>query len=123
VTKEILEKLYKAKQESFKNKYEGCNLVVKNIPKEISEKALFEIFKSYGDVASARISTDPKFKEIKNEKGEIVDKEFVYESKGYGFVLFRNIEDARKVNNTFPRQKRLLIINNLCSRVYRSNCQ
>jgi RNA recognition motif-containing protein len=99
VTKEILEKLWKAKQESFKNKYEGCNLVVKNIPKDISEKALFEIFKKFGDVVSARIATDPKFKEIKNEKGEIIDKEFVYESKGYGFVLFRNVEDAKKVAN------------------------
>jgi RNA recognition motif-containing protein len=82
--------------------------VVKNIPKEISEKALFEIFKNYGDVVSARISTDPKFREIKNEKGEIIDKEFVYESKGYGFVLFRNVDDARKVKTCLThRQERI----------------
>ena len=73
-------------------------MVVKNIPREINEKNLFEIFKQYGDVSSARIATEPKFKEIKNEKGEIIDKEFVYESKGYGFVLYKNSYDAKNVN-------------------------
>lgn len=87
----------KAKQEKLKNKYEGCNLVVKNIPKELDEKNLFEIFRQYGEVSSARISTEPKFKEIKNENGEVIDKEFVYESKGYGFVLYRKTEDAKNV--------------------------
>jgi RNA recognition motif-containing protein len=97
--------LWKAKQEKFKTKYEGCNLVIKNIPKELEERSLFEIFKQFGDVSSARISTEPKFKEIKNENGEVIDKEFVYESKGYGFVLFRNIEDAKNVNKFLFRQK------------------
>ena len=38
----------------------------------------------------------------KNEEGEIVDKEFVYESKGIGFVLFKSGEDASKAKDLLP---------------------
>ena len=105
INKETIEKLRKAKQESFKKKYEGCNLVIKNIPKEITEKNLFEIFKQYGDVAGARIATEGKMREIKNDEGEVLDKLFQYESKGYGFVLFRNLEDARSAKEALNNKK------------------
>jgi len=105
INKETIDKLWKAKQESFKKKYEGCNLVIKNIPKEITEKNLFEIFKQYGDVAGARIATEGKMREIKNEDGEVLDKVFQYESKGYGFVLFRNLEDARSAKEELNNKK------------------
>lgn len=100
INKETLEKLWKAKQQSYKNKYEGCNLVIKNIPKEISEKNLYEIFKQFGDIVSARIATEGKMKEIRNDTGLVIDKEFVYESKGYGFVLFKNSDDAANAKNS-----------------------
>lgn len=105
INQETLDKLWKAKQESYKKKYEGCNLVIKNIPKEITEKNLFEIFKQYGDIAGARIATEGKMKEIKNENGEVLDKVFLYESKGYGFVLFRNIEDASAAKQALNNEK------------------
>ena len=54
--KETIEKLNKVKKESYKNKYEGCNLVIKNIPKEITERNLFEICKKFGDIAVARLA-------------------------------------------------------------------
>lgn len=93
---EIVEKIKKAKQEQYKIKYEGCNLVIKNLPKEILDKELFEIFRKYGEISSARIATEPTMKEVKNKDGEVIDKELVYMSKGYGFVLFKHPEDAKK---------------------------
>jgi polyadenylate-binding protein len=105
INKETIEKLWKAKQESFKNKYEGCNLVVKNIPKEITEKNLFEICKRFGDIAGARIATEGKMKEIRNADGVVTDKEFIYESKGYGFVLFRNILAAKAAKEALNNNK------------------
>ena len=96
VSQEMIEKLNQAKREKMKTKYQGCNLVVKNINKDITDQLLFEIFKQFGNIKSARIATEGVFKEIKNEQGLLLDKEFVYESKGYGFVLFKNAEDANK---------------------------
>lgn len=92
-----MEKLSRAKQEVFKAKYEGCNLVVKNLPKEITDKNLFDIFKQFGDIKTARISTEGTMKEIKDSNGNVIDKEFVYESKGFGYVLYKNSKDAAKV--------------------------
>lgn len=95
----MLKSLKEAKKQSLKNRFEGSNLVVKNIPKEITETQLFEIFRKFGDISSARLLYDEGgFKEIKNKEGEVIDKEFVYESKGCGFVLFKSSEDAAKVN-------------------------
>ena len=103
INKETILKLWKAKQESYKTKYEGCNLVVKNIPKEISEKNLFELCKQFGDLAVARIATEGKMKVTKDENGNVLDKEFVYESKGYGFVLFKSGEDAKKAKEALTQ--------------------
>lgn len=104
INKETLEKLWKAKRESYKSKYEGCNLVVKNIPKDVTERNLFEIGKIYGDLAVARISTEGKMKVIQDDNGYILDKEFVYESKGYGFILYKNAEDASKAKEALNQK-------------------
>ena len=93
---EIIEKIKKSKQEEKKKKYEGCNLVVKNLPPEILDRELFEVFRKYGEIASARVATAGTMKEIKNKEGEVIDKAFVYMSKGHGFVLFKHPEDAKK---------------------------
>lgn len=93
---DLIEKIKKSKQEILKKKYEGCNLVIKNLPKEILDQQLFKLFSKFGEVASARVQTEGKMKEIKNDEGEVIDKEFVYESKRIGFVLFRHAEEAEK---------------------------
>jgi RNA recognition motif-containing protein len=86
------------KIESYKTKYENCNLIVKNLPKEMGNKELFEIFSNFGAVTSAKVATKGVFKE-KISEGIIVDKEFAYESKGYGYVCFRKPEDAQMAIN------------------------
>ena len=95
----IIEKVKKEKHDSMKAKYEGANLVVKNLPKEVDDKILFDIFSKYGPISSARVQTQGVMKDIKDEKGNIIDKKYVYESKGFGFVLFRKSEDAQKAKN------------------------
>lgn len=93
-----MDKLLKAKNENFKEKYQGCNLVVKNLIKEIKDKHLYELFRTFGEIKTARIATEGVMKDKKDENGNIIDKEFIYESKGFGFVLFKNSEDASRVN-------------------------
>ena len=95
----IIEKVRKEKHDSMKAKYEGSNLVVKNLPKEVDDKILFDIFSKYGPISSARVQTQGVMKDIKDEKGNIIDKKYIYESKGFGYVLFRKSEDAQKAKN------------------------
>ena len=95
----IIEKVKKEKHDSMKAKYEGANLVVKNLPKEVDDKILFEIFKKFGPISSARVQTQGVMKDIKDEKGNIIDKNYIYESKGFGFVLFKKAEDAQNAKN------------------------
>ena len=91
----IIEKVKKQKHDLMKAKYDGCNLVVKNLPKEVDDKILFEIFIKYGPISSARVQTQGVMKDIKDENGNIIDKKYIYESKGFGFVLFKKEENAR----------------------------
>jgi len=88
-------------------------LVVKNLPKEISDKNLFDIFRQYGDIKTARISTEGTMKELRDLNGNIVDKEFIYESKGFGFVLYKNSKDAEKVKLIIE-----IIINKLFYKIF-----
>jgi RNA recognition motif-containing protein len=100
----IIEKVKKEKHDSMKAKYEGANLVVKNLPKEVDDKILFEIFSKYGPISSARVQTQGVMKDIKDEKGNIIDKNYIYESKGFGYVLFKKSEDAQKAKNELNDQ-------------------
>ena len=95
----IIEKVKKEKHDSMKAKYEGANLVVKNLPKEVDDKILFDIFKKFGPISSARVQTQGVMKDIKDEKGNIIDKNYIYESKGFGYVLFKKAEDAQNAKN------------------------
>ena len=101
----IIEKVMKEKHDSMKAKYEGANLVVKNLPKEVDDKILFEIFSKYGHISSARVQTQGVMKDIKDEKGNIIDKKYIYESKGFGYVLFKKSEDAQKAKNELNEQE------------------
>lgn len=98
----MIDKIWKSKLANFKNKYENCNLIVKSLPKEIGNKELFDLFRPCGEITSAKIATKGVFKEMIVDN-KVVDKEFVYESKGYGYVCFRKAEDAvkaiEKMNN------------------------
>ena len=88
----------------MKAKHEGANLVVKNLPKEVDDKIFFDIFSKYGPISSARVQTQGVMKDIKDEKGNIIDKKYIYESKGFGYVLFKKSEDAQKAKNELNDQ-------------------
>jgi RNA recognition motif-containing protein len=90
------DRLIQAKKNSLKSKYEGCNIIVKNLPKNMDKKELTNLFSSFGPVKSVKIATEGVFKEIKDSRGIVMDKEYIYESKGLGYVLFLNVEAAKK---------------------------
>jgi len=60
---------------------------------------LFDIFSKFGLISSARVQTQGVMKDIKDEKGNIIDKKYIYESKGFGYVLFKKSEDAQNAKN------------------------
>ena len=66
----------------------GANLFVGNLTPEVDEKALKDVFASFGIVLSTRIMRDP-------ESGI---------SKGYGFVNYDNFESADSAINTMTGQ-------------------
>lgn len=100
VDKSTLDKLYSAKQQALKTKYQGCNIIVKNFPKDLTDKDLFNIFLKYGMIKSARLSTEGVLKEIRDNYGTVVDKQYVYESKGFGYVLYKDPSSARVAIDT-----------------------
>eukprot|EP00826_Nyctotherus_ovalis_P036984 TRINITY_DN333_c0_g1_i4.p1 TRINITY_DN333_c0_g1~~TRINITY_DN333_c0_g1_i4.p1 ORF type:complete len:470 (+),score=132.30 TRINITY_DN333_c0_g1_i4:450-1859(+) len=57
----------------------NCNVFVKNLEHGMTNKALFEMFKPYGEIFSVRLAQD--YKGI---------------SKGYGYIQYFNPEDATK---------------------------
>ena len=57
----------------------GSQIFVKNCPKEWTHEDLYQEFISFGEVTSAKISIDANF-----------------QSRGYGFVEFRDAESAQK---------------------------
>lgn len=54
-----------------------CNLLIKNISKEISAHGLFNVFIKYGDIRSSKLVLD-----------------YLGNSKGYGYVSYYKVEDA-----------------------------
>mmetsp|Transcript_5123 Transcript_5123/g.5859 ORF Transcript_5123/g.5859 Transcript_5123/m.5859 type:complete len:236 (+) Transcript_5123:146-853(+) len=66
----------------------GANLFVGNLGPEVDEKALKDVFSSFGIVLSTRIMRDP-------ESGI---------SKGYGFVNYDNFDSADNAINTMTGQ-------------------
>ena len=95
-----MERLWKKRQDSMKNKFKGCNLIVKNLPKSITEQELRNLFKPFGEVTSVKISTQGVMKDV-IRNNVIVDKEFIYESKGYGYICFKTDESAKEVGIPF----------------------
>ena len=58
---------------------ERCNLLVKNLSKEVSAHLLFNTFKKYGDIKSSKLMVD-----------------YYGNSKGYGFISYYKVENALK---------------------------
>lgn len=104
------DRLMEANKSSLKSKYGGSNLIVKNLPKEISDKELNQIFSQFGPVKSAKVSKEGVHKEIKDNEGNTIDKQFLYESRGYGFVLF---VDAASAQNAIQALEGPFIWNNI----------
>jgi len=66
----------------------NSNIFVKNLPDKLNSKDLYEIFKMFGPVVSCKVAT--------NENGE---------SKGFGFVQYKNAKSAKKSIQTCQNAK------------------
>ena len=77
----------------------NCNLYVKNLPRELTEEKMKEIFSKVGEVKSVK-----KDKYILQTKENGKDVEYV-ESRGFGYVCYTNEEDAKKAIEVFNEKK------------------
>ena len=73
----------------------NCNLYVKNLPKDLTEEKMKEIFSAVGEVKSVKID---KYILQTKENGKYVD---YIESKGFGFVCYNDEKDAQKAIQQF----------------------
>ena len=90
IDNEVIDKVKgnEMKKELCKKKYnDAVKLNIKNIPHEISEEELCDVFKQYGDVLNAKIQND--------NKG--LDNAIINNKCGY--VLFKNAHDAKKAQS------------------------
>ena len=77
----------------------NCNLYIKNLPRELTDKQLKEIFSKIGEVKSVRISKIL----IESRCGDTdID---IIESRGFGYVCYYNESDAKKAIETFNEKK------------------
>ncbi|MBA0555907.1 hypothetical protein Golob_026055 [Gossypium lobatum] len=78
-----------------------ANIFIKNLDKSIDHKALHDMFSSFGNILSCKISTDG-----------------LGQSKGYGFVQFDNEESAQnaidKLNGMLINDKQVYVGHFLC---------
>jgi polyadenylate-binding protein len=70
--------------------FKDCNLYIKNLPKDITESQLHEIFSKYGEIKSSKIQ---KFILVTKENGKVKEME---EPSGFGFVCYLSPESANK---------------------------
>lgn len=75
--------------------FKDCNLYVKNIPLDLTEDTLKEIFSKYGEIKSAKIQKFVLVTKVKDELKEIE------QSRGFGFVCFTSPEGAQKALKEF----------------------
>ena len=94
--------------------FKNCNLHIKNLPYDLTEEKLKEIFSKCGEVKSVKID---KFILQTKINDKFVESE---ESKGFGYVCFTSEEAARKAKEEFngktlpgyENSKRPILINN-----------
>ena len=70
--------------------YKNCNLYIKNLPLDLTDEKLKEIFEKYGEVKSVKISKFLLVTKIKDKYKEIE------QSRGFGYVCYTNPESATK---------------------------
>jgi polyadenylate-binding protein len=75
-----------------------ANVLVKNLPKELTQSELFQMFKSFGNIISCKIETNKK-------DGQ---------SLGFGYIQFANKEQAaaaiEKANNSKVQDKEIQVV-------------
>ena len=77
----------------------NCNLYIKNLPRELTEKQLKELFSKIGPIKSVRISKIL----IESRDGDTdID---IIESRGFGYVCYYNQKDAQKAKEIFDEKK------------------
>ena len=94
--------------------YKNCNLFIKNLPYDLTEEKLKEIFSKCGEVKSVKIS---KYLLVTKVSDKFVESET---SRGFGFVCYTSEESAKKAIEEFNQKnlpgyensKRPVIINN-----------
>lgn len=77
-------------------KCQGCNLIIKNIPLNATEKDLLNAFEKFGKIQSVKIEKEQRDKDSKDKvksKTDIV-------SKGFGYLLFDNEASANNALNS-----------------------
>lgn len=77
----------------------NCNLYVKNLPRDLTEKKMKEIFSKVGEVKSVKIDKIL----IQSKRGD-QDLDII-ESRGFGYVCYMNEEDAKKAIEEFNEKK------------------
>ena len=70
--------------------FKNCNLYIKNLPYDLTDDKLREIFSKYGEIKSVKISKFTLVTKIKDELKEIE------QSRGFGYVCYTNPESASK---------------------------
>ena len=70
--------------------FKNCNLYIKNLPYDLTDEKLREIFSKYGEIKSVKISKFILQTKIKDELKEIE------QSRGFGYVCYTNPESAAK---------------------------
>ncbi len=71
------------------NQFKNCNLHIRNLPSELTEEALVEVFSKYGEIKSVKI---PKVLLTTKVMGQFKD---YLMNKGFGYVCYMDQESAR----------------------------
>jgi len=85
LTNKIHEKNYQ-----LNSKFKNCNLHIRNIPYDVNEEYLNEVFSTFGEIKSVKIQKYILVTKVNNEFKEYPT------SKGFGFVCFNSEESAKK---------------------------
>ena len=76
--------------DKLNQEFKNCNLYIKNLPYDLTDEKLKEIFEKYGEIKSVKISKFLLVTKVKDEYKEIE------QSRGFGYVCYTNPESAAK---------------------------